>query len=142
MKEIAEEVLVDENLQLLNDKHKDIMINKNSHTIGDDTHKRGRRSTEPNITNGNDKSQALVNNKSHSFKDIIAEKQAKAIENGASGKRKFDEYSLVKENSKEDNMNIMSFFILVMTSALVARQSAIGKKRHRGASIGYLIEIT
>lgn len=104
MKEIEEEVLVDENLRLIDDKHKDIIINKKSHTIGDDTHKRERRSTEPNITNANDKSQALVNNKSHSFKDLIAEKQAKAIENGTNGKPKFNMYSLVNDYSKPKNI--------------------------------------
>lgn len=89
MKEIEEEVVVDENLQLLENKHKDIVINKTSHTNGDDTYKRGRRSTEPNITNDKENPLALFNKKSHSFKDLIAEKQAKAMENGAGGKSNF-----------------------------------------------------
>lgn len=93
MKEIEEEVVVDENLHLLDNKHKNIVINKNSHTNGDDTYKRGRRSTEPNIANGNEKSKALVNKKSQSFKDLITEKQVKAIENGAKGEPKCNIYS-------------------------------------------------
>lgn len=109
MKEIEEEVVVDENLRLLENKHKDIVINKNSHTNGDDILKRGRRSTEPNITNGNKKSLALVSKKSHSSKDLIAEKQTKAIENGASGKPKFNILLFVSYYSEENNMFVVFF---------------------------------
>ncbi|XP_026319790.1 monocarboxylate transporter 9-like [Hyposmocoma kahamanoa] len=95
MKEIEEEVVVDENLQLLENKHKDIVINKISHTNGDATYKRGRRSTEPSITNNKEKPQ--FTKKSHSFKDLIAEKQMKAVENGASGMNNNVEEPLMKK---------------------------------------------
>lgn len=85
MKTVEEEVVVDENLQLLDEKHKGIYVNTISHTNGDNTYKGRRRATEPSVTNTNENSQALIDKKSQSYRDLNEEKQAKSIENAANG---------------------------------------------------------
>ncbi|KAL0851274.1 hypothetical protein ABMA28_007109 [Loxostege sticticalis] len=72
MKKVEVEVEVDEKLQLLENKHKDIVIRKDSITNGELTNKMGRRATEPSIvgTVKNGHENGLNGHKSESHKDV------------------------------------------------------------------------
>lgn len=89
MKKIEEEVVVDENLHLLNEKHKDIVIRKNSYPSSNGFYKGGRRATEPyNISqNGKEKSQDIIDKKSQSYKELHPGIVTKSIENGVNGEK-------------------------------------------------------
>lgn len=72
MKKVEVEVEVDEKLQLLENKHKDIVIRKDSITNGELTNKMGRRATEPSIVGSvkNGHENGLNGQKSESHKDV------------------------------------------------------------------------
>ncbi|CAH0766859.1 unnamed protein product [Diatraea saccharalis] len=64
MKKVEEEIEVDETAQLLEDKHKDIVIRKNSNTRNEVTNVLGRRATEPNIKQQNGSQNVVYDKKS------------------------------------------------------------------------------
>ncbi|XP_049880065.1 monocarboxylate transporter 9-like [Pectinophora gossypiella] len=81
MKKVEEEVPVDETLHLLENKHKDIVIRKNSYVNSNGTYKGTRRATEPNVIEKNGKEWA--DKKSLSLSKLST--KAIKAENGVNG---------------------------------------------------------
>jgi hypothetical protein len=71
MKKVEVEVEENEKLQLLNDKHRDIVIRKDSNTLREVKKELTRRATEPNVANqnGNENNKS---NKSESHHNIYS----------------------------------------------------------------------
>lgn len=75
MKKVEEEVVVDEKLHLLEGKHANIVINKDSRTAAEIANYTGRRATEP-VLNGNSKLDLANGKKSESHMELNSQKVA------------------------------------------------------------------
>ncbi|XP_059050778.1 monocarboxylate transporter 9-like [Achroia grisella] len=73
MKKVEEEVVVDERLQLLEDKHKNIVIKRDSKILAELNANGERRPTDPNLNENLKEINGTRNRKSDSYKEITSD---------------------------------------------------------------------
>ncbi|KAM3967617.1 uncharacterized protein ACR2FA_011170 isoform 1-T2 [Aphomia sociella] len=82
MKKVEKEITMDEKLQLLEDKHKNIVIRKDSKILTELTANEGRRATEPILNENVNETNNVKSRKAESHKDLSLEKTTLSNTNG------------------------------------------------------------